>query len=84
LTEFAVFVCLCMFLPDDDLVEVETYTRDVTVHFFYEIVYNMLSMFYNTPSVLIPEVFNDRLDYRKFSVSLHKRFDNSSLKRPMC
>jgi hypothetical protein len=24
LTEFAVLVCLCIYLPDDDLVEVET------------------------------------------------------------
>jgi hypothetical protein len=29
-TEFAVLVCFCVYLPDDDLVEVETYRRDIS------------------------------------------------------
>jgi len=29
LTKFAVLVCLCVPLPDDDLVEVETYGRNI-------------------------------------------------------
>jgi len=29
-TEFAVLVCLCLYLPDDDLVEVETCSRDTS------------------------------------------------------
>jgi len=31
LTEFAVHVCLYIYLPDDDLVEVETCGKDVTI-----------------------------------------------------
>jgi len=30
LTEFSVFVCVCISLPDDDLVEVETWSRDIS------------------------------------------------------
>jgi hypothetical protein len=30
LTEFAVIVCLCIYLPDDDLVEVETGNRNIS------------------------------------------------------
>jgi hypothetical protein len=29
LTEFAALVCICMYLPDDDLVEVETCRREI-------------------------------------------------------
>ena len=33
LTEFDVLVCLCIYIPDDDLVEVETCRWDVTDYY---------------------------------------------------
>jgi len=33
-TEFALLVCCCVYLPDDDLVEVETCRRDMTNYLF--------------------------------------------------
>jgi cytidine deaminase len=32
-TEFAVLVCLCTYIPDDDLVQVETHSRNISDKF---------------------------------------------------
>jgi len=41
LTEIALLVCLCIFLPDDDFVEVETYRRNKSDIYLF-LIYNLL------------------------------------------